>query len=55
MVTERYELVIPAEVYDTDNIRALLEVIASAEFKRRVDALGGYSTRHTGETLDIGD
>jgi len=24
-------------------------------FKRRVDALGGYSTRHTGETLDIDD
>jgi len=24
-------------------------------FKRRVDALGGYSTRHTGETLNIDD
>jgi putative molybdopterin biosynthesis protein len=55
VVTEVYDLVIPAEFYDSDNIRALLEVIASAEFKRRVDALGGYSTRHTGETLDIGD
>jgi putative molybdopterin biosynthesis protein len=53
VVTEVYDLVIPAEFYDTENIRALLEVIGSAEFKRRVDALGGYSTRHTGETTAL--
>jgi putative molybdopterin biosynthesis protein len=53
VVTEVYDLVIPAEFYDTENICALLEVIGSAEFKRRVDALGGYSTRHTGETLAL--
>lgn len=53
VVTEVYDLVIPDEFYDTENIRALLHVIGSAEFKRRVDALGGYSTRHTGETLAL--
>jgi hypothetical protein len=32
----------------------MLEVVASAEFKRRVEALGGYSTRRTGETMEVG-
>jgi putative molybdopterin biosynthesis protein len=54
VVTETYDLVIPAEHYGTENIRILLDVIVSADFKRRVEALGGYSTRHTGETVDIG-
>jgi putative molybdopterin biosynthesis protein len=54
VVTEQYDLVIPAEIYDTPNIRMLLEVVASAGFKRRVDALGGYSTRRTGDTVDVG-
>lgn len=53
VVTETYDLVIPAEHYGTENIRVLLDIIASAEFKRRVEALGGYSTRHTGDTVDI--
>jgi putative molybdopterin biosynthesis protein len=53
VVTETYDLVIPAEHCGTENIRILLDVIASADFKRRVEALGGYSTRHTGETVEI--
>jgi putative molybdopterin biosynthesis protein len=53
VVTEVYDLVIPAEFYDTENIRTLLEVIRSAEFQARAGALGGYSTAHTGETLDL--
>jgi putative molybdopterin biosynthesis protein len=53
VVTEVYDLVIPVEHCDSENIRVLLDVIVSAEFKRRVEALGGYSIRHTGETADI--
>ncbi len=53
VVTEVYDLVIPIEHYDTENVRMLLDVIVSAEFKQRVEALGGYSVRHTGETTDI--
>ncbi|MGE5256114.1 MAG: molybdopterin biosynthesis protein [Hyphomicrobiales bacterium] len=53
VVTETYDLVIPAEHYGTENIGVLLDIIASAEFKHRVEALGGYSTRHAGETIDI--
>jgi len=54
VVTEAYDLVIPAEHFATENIRTLLDVIVSAEFKRRVEALGGYGTQHTGQTVDIG-
>jgi putative molybdopterin biosynthesis protein len=53
VVTEVYDLVIPVEHYRSENIQILLDVIVSAEFKRRVEALGGYSVRHTGETVDI--
>jgi putative molybdopterin biosynthesis protein len=53
VVTEIYDLVIPAEHYATENIRVLLDIIVSTEFKRRVEALGGYNTRRTGETVDI--
>jgi len=54
VVTETYDLVIPAEHFATENLRILLDVIVSEDFKRRVEALGGYSTHHTGETIDIG-
>jgi putative molybdopterin biosynthesis protein len=53
VVTERYDLVIPAEHFDTENVRILRETVVSAEFKRRVTALGGYGTAHTGEITEI--
>jgi putative molybdopterin biosynthesis protein len=51
VVTEQYDLVIPAEHFDTDNIQLLLETIRSQEFKNRVEALGGYSTAKTGTII----
>lgn len=48
VVTERYDLVIPQMFFETENIRIFLETIHSPEFKKRVEALGGYSTRQTG-------
>lgn len=54
VVTEKYDLVIPAQYFASGPIQTLLGIIASAEFKRRVEALGGYSTRRTGETIDLG-
>ncbi|MCK7506459.1 MAG: hypothetical protein MZV70_21990 [Desulfobacterales bacterium] len=47
VVTEQYDLVIPAEHYDTENIRTLLDIIVSAEFKRRVRGPGGLQHRRT--------
>ena len=51
VVTEQYDLIIPAEHFESDNIQLLLEAVNSREFKRRVEALGGYSTKKTGEII----
>ena len=48
VVTEQYDLVIPEIYFDSENIQILLETINSADFKKRVQALGGYSTEKTG-------
>jgi len=54
VVTEQYDLAIPAEFLDQDNIRILLDTIRSEAFKLRVQALGGYHTEATGEEIPIG-
>ena len=51
VVTEQYDLVIPEEHFDTENIRILLETINTEAFKKRVEALGGYSTKKTGKII----
>ncbi|UCG11279.1 MAG: molybdopterin biosynthesis protein [Deltaproteobacteria bacterium] len=51
VITERYDLVIPAIHFETPLIQALLEVIASREFKNQVMALGGYDVRDTGRLI----
>ena len=51
VITEEYDLVIPERFFNTDKIQALLETIRTDRFKGRVEALGGYSTKRTGELL----
>jgi len=51
VVTEQYDLIIPKAYFDSENMQLLLETINSREFKKRVEALGGYSTRKTGTIL----
>ena len=53
VVTERYDLVIPQIYFETENITALLDIIHSDRFKKRVEALGGYATKRTGEIIEI--
>jgi putative molybdopterin biosynthesis protein len=51
VVTEQYDLIIPAVHFESENIQLLLEIINSREFKNRVEALGGYRTEKTGEII----
>ncbi|TES93409.1 MAG: molybdopterin biosynthesis protein [Desulfobacteraceae bacterium] len=51
VVTEQYDLIIPEEYFEWENIQILLETISTKEFKDRVEALGGYSTEKTGEII----
>lgn len=53
VVTERYDLVIPDEHFESENMKILLDTICSDEFKHRVEALGGYGTEKTGEVVRI--
>ncbi len=48
VVTEQYDLVIPDAYFDSENIQTLLKTINSPAYKKRVEALGGYSTEKTG-------
>lgn len=55
IVTEEYDLVIPDKYFESENIQVLLETINTGEFKKRVQALGGYSTEKTGKIIRIDD
>jgi len=51
VVTEQYDLVIPKIHFESENIQILLEIINTTDFKKRVEALGGYSTEKTGTVV----
>ncbi|MBW1982689.1 MAG: molybdopterin biosynthesis protein, partial [Deltaproteobacteria bacterium] len=51
VVTERYDLVIPAVHLETDLVQILLNIIATREFKDEVTALGGYDVKETGRFI----
>jgi len=51
MVTEQYDLVIPQIFIDMKQMQILLDIINSGVFKKRVEALGGYSTIKTGTII----
>jgi putative molybdopterin biosynthesis protein len=48
---ERYDLVIPEEHYAGRLVRPLLDRIHTGEFRRAVEALGGYETDYTGDEI----
>ena len=51
VVTEQYDLVIPEVYFESQNVQVLLATINTTAFKKRVEALGGYSTEKTGEII----
>jgi putative molybdopterin biosynthesis protein len=48
LVIERYDLCIPEEHWDDPRVRALRDTLASPEFRRAVDRLGGYDVEPMG-------
>ena len=48
VMSEQYDLVIPLEHYETEQIQFLLSIIKGDTFRAEVDALGGYDTSATG-------
>lgn len=45
---ERYELVIPAEIWESPSIQALVDVVRSPQLGETITTLGGYDTSETG-------
>ncbi len=53
MFRERYDLVMPLAVYRSQRLAPMLEIIASEEFKKIVEGVGGYDTSQTGTTTFV--
>ena len=45
---EQYDLVIPAEFYESDLLKPMLDMIRSPQFQSEVQALGGYNVTQMG-------
>lgn len=50
---EEYDFAIPAKYLPLLHIKAFIEILQSAEFKERIEELGGYSADHAGDIVVI--
>ena len=50
---EEYDLLIPEKVWNTELVRQLVRTLKSEEFKRRIEAMGGYTLKNPGEIIDV--
>lgn len=48
---ERYDLVLPAQNRSLPMLQPLLNDLQSADFRKKVETLGGYDTHHTGDEI----
>lgn len=51
---DRYDLIIPKIYYNTPNIQALLEIVNSAQFKKRIEDLGDNTSIRGYDICDCG-
>lgn len=49
--TERYDLAIPVEHYESELLKPLLFLVRSGEFRKAVDSVGGYDTVDMGRVV----
>lgn len=50
---ERYDLAVPEEYYNLNPIQKVLRTAVSNDFKKKVEALGGYDTSKTGSVIYV--
>ena len=48
---EEYDLLIPEKAWSTGMVRQLIRTLKSEEFKRRIEAMGGYTLESPGEIV----
>jgi molybdate-binding protein/DNA-binding transcriptional regulator YhcF (GntR family) len=54
LALERYELILPKTVWESDRAQKLVEVVRSSEFQEDLSAMGGYELTASGETRTVG-
>ena len=51
ILTERYDLVVPREHFDSELLQPLINLLQDSEFRREVESLGGYDTGDMGKIM----
>ncbi len=51
LTRERFDMIIPKEVFFRPAVQALVEAVRSDRFRRRLEGLGGYDAREAGRVL----
>ncbi|MGD0101222.1 MAG: substrate-binding domain-containing protein [Acidobacteriota bacterium] len=51
LVTERFDLIIPSDIFTGGTVKALREVLSSDEFKSNMARMGGYEIHDTGKIM----
>ena len=51
LLTERYDLVVPREHFDSELLQPLINLLQDSEFRREVESLGGYETGDMGKIM----
>jgi molybdate-binding protein/DNA-binding transcriptional regulator YhcF (GntR family) len=54
LATERYDLVVPVEVWESVPLQALVQWLSTEEARASIMGLGGYDTRETGRLAWVG-
>jgi len=52
---ERYDLIIPENIFNDLRIQAILNIISEHDFQKQILALGGYDVKDTGKIMGIWD
>ena len=50
---EEYDLLIPEKAWNTRQVLQLVRTLKSGEFKRRIEAMGGYTLESPGEIVEL--
>jgi putative molybdopterin biosynthesis protein len=50
---EQFDLVVPMEYFDGELVTPVINIIRTSEFRKKVEALGGYDTSGTGEVISV--
>ncbi|NLY68087.1 MAG: hypothetical protein GX069_11085, partial [Tissierellia bacterium] len=48
-----YDFLVAYDMLEDERVKKFIEILTSKEFKERVEALGGYGFKNTGEIIIV--